>query len=100
MICFPFEFQQLTPYHGYYFNTKDNEVYSIKSGTLKKLKSTTFFPAAYMKKPELREIPNKNERHWFLSINNRSQIIYKKEILELIEKNAKVYFLPVKGETC
>lgn len=91
MICFPFEFQQLTPYPGYYFNTKDNEVYSIKSGTLKKLKSTTFVPRGCSWSPE---------RHWTLSIKNKTHLLYKDEIKRLIEKNAKVYFLPVKGETC
>jgi len=37
MIIFPFEFREVPRAPGYYYNVKDKQVYSIKSGSLKAL---------------------------------------------------------------
>lgn len=91
MICFPFEFQQLTPYPGYYYNTKDKEVYSIKSGTLKKLSKTSFVPFGMRTRFA-------SKKHWCVSTNGDRHWLYQEDIDRMLAKNASVYFLPVKDK--
>lgn len=91
MIIFPFEFQQLPQYPGYYFNTADKKVYSIKSGSLKPIKATTYDPPSRLKLYKYQV--QAHEKRWTLSIKGVPYPLFMTEIKMIMKKNDAVYFL-------
>lgn len=86
MITFPKEFTK-TKYDGYFWNTNDFHVYSIKTGVLRKIKKTIITPYLRYK---CHWIPTDNNWFFTVSVNGTKRTITENYLKSLTLKDEEI----------